>query len=65
MDGASAARYLTRTRVEDEFDIEVPLAEFTSPRRRTSPLGTALAKWCCFTAARQAELDITGVQLGL
>lgn len=63
MDRASAGRYLTRQRVEDEFDIEAPFPELTSPHPRTSPLGTDLVKWCCFTAAREAELDITAVQL--
>jgi len=48
---------------DDEFDIEVQLAEFKSPRRRTSPLGKELVKWWCFTVAREAELEITGVEL--
>ncbi len=65
-DRASGGRYLTRKRLEGEFDIELPLDAFQLLGDRsgaTSPLGRELIHWWCSTDSREAVLEITSVRL--
>jgi len=62
LDGAGRGRSVTPAiNVRDEFEIVIPLSEFET---RGFPLeGMELLSWFGFTYARDAQLEITGVEL--
>ena len=62
LDGAGRGRSVTPAiNVRDEFEIVIPLSEFQA---RGLPLeGMELLSWFGFTYARDAQLEITGVEL--